>query len=61
MAIIILLVLAVLMTLVAVAITFVVLLANSMSDAPTMPFEGGSFIAASWVAAAGLWAWWIFS
>jgi hypothetical protein len=53
-------VLAILATIASIIWTGFVVVANGMSDAPQMAFQGGWMIAAAWVVVAALYlAWWV--
>lgn len=53
-------VLAIIATVVALLVSFVVVMANGMSDSPATPFQGGLLIGVAWISAAVLWlAWWV--
>lgn len=52
-------ILAMLGTLIAIAMTILAIGANGMSSSPTTPFQGGSILFAAWGFSFILWlAWW---
>jgi len=53
-------VLAILATIASVILSGFVVMANGMSDAPQMAFQGGWMIAGAWLVTAALYlAWWV--
>jgi hypothetical protein len=53
-------VLPILSTIAAIAWSAIIVMANGMSDAPTMGFQGGGMLMVVWIGVAALWlAWWI--
>lgn len=52
-----LLVISILWTIVAIALTIAIFFANIMSDATDVPFLGKGFLIAIWLIDAALWVW----
>lgn len=51
---------AIIATVAALLLSYVVVMANEMSDSPSTPFQGGFLLGGAWLGTAVLWlAWWI--
>jgi hypothetical protein len=54
------LILAIVITILAAIVSWVVFMANAMSDSSAHDFEGGWLVAGAWLATAAFWiAWWV--